>query len=292
MFRRLGESVLWGLCFWRVPRMLLGYGFSMRPSRCLVLLLFLPLVLGAARTSETNPMSAEEDFQEGQRLYRINCGNCHGMEGTTGRGARLARRTYRHGNTDAELFDLIEGGIPGTDMPGLWLEEDDIWRILLFVRSFAVAASKGCEAGTGDASLGKEIFDSKASCGACHTVGKQGGRLGPDMSFAGVQYTNEQLRRALLEPARDVAKRYRTVRIVDADGQRVEGVWMNENAYHIYIMDRAENLRSFRKADLRSLEQPEESLMPGYGDMLSPSDLDNLLAYLCTLQGAPEEPAE
>lgn len=261
-------------------------------THCLALLLCFPLVLSAARTHATNPLSATEDFQEGKRLYRINCGNCHGMEGTTGRGARLARRTYRHGNTDAELFDLIEGGIPGTDMPGLWLDEDDIWRILLFVRSFAAAASTGCEPGSGDASLGKEIFDSKASCGACHTVGTQGGRLGPDMSFAGVQYTNEQLRRALLEPARDVAKRYRTVRVVDAGGQRVEGVWMNENAYHIYIMDRAENLRSFRKADLQSLEQPEESLMPAYGDMLGAADLDNLLAYLCTLQGASEETAE
>lgn len=239
-------------------------------------------------------MSSAEDFQEGKRLYRINCGNCHGMEGTTGRGARLARRSYRHGNTDGELFDIIEGGIAGTEMPGLWLNEEDIWRILLFVRSFAATAGQGCEPGGGNASAGMEIFGTKGSCLACHTVGSGGGRLGPDMSFAGELYTSEQLRHALLEPARDIAKRYRTVRLVAEDGESVEGVWMNENAYQIYVMDRAENIRSFRKADLKSLEQPETSLMPAYGGMLSAAELDDLVAYLCSLPaGAPvEEPTQ
>ena len=264
----------------------------MQSLRYLVLLVALPLVLSAVRTHETNPMSSPEDLAEGKRLYRINCGVCHGMEGKTGRGVRLARRSYRRGNSDAELFDLIEAGVPGTDMPGLWLEEDDIWRILLFVRTFAANASESCEAGTGDPVAGKRVFETQGSCLACHTVGGIGGRLGPDMSFAGQTYTSQQLRDALLDPAREVADRYRTVRLVAKEGERVEGVQLNENLYNIYLMDRAENIRSFRKADLQSLEQPEESLMPTYGDLLSETDIDNLIAYLCTLQGIAGEDAQ
>lgn len=260
----------------------------MRLLQYVILFSAIPALLCAARTHETNPMSSPEDFEEGRRLYRINCGVCHGMEGKTGRGARLARRSYRHGNSDAALFDLIEAGVPGTEMPGLWLEEDDIWRILLFVRTFAEKASEGCDAG-GDVASGKRIFDSQGSCLACHTVGDKGGRLGPDMSFAGEQFTNEQLRDALLEPTRDVARRYRNVRLVTPEGERVEGVAMNENGYNIFVMDRSENIRSFRKDELQSLELPEESLMPAYGDLLSEDDLTNLIAYLCTLQGQPKE---
>lgn len=260
----------------------------MRLLTSIALLAVIPAVLSAARTHETNPMSSPEDFEEGRRLYRINCGVCHGMEGKTGRGARLARRSYRHGNSDAALFDLIEGGVPGTDMPGLWLDEDDIWRILLFVRTFAEKASEVCNA-SGDVAAGKRVFDSQGSCLACHTVGRRGGRLGPDMSFAGVQYTDQQLRDALLEPSREVTGRYETVRLVTAEGERVEGVVLNENSYNIFVMDRSENIRSFRKAELQSLDLPEESLMPAYGDLLSTADLENLIAYLCSLQGQAEE---
>lgn len=260
----------------------------MRLLTSIALLAVIPALLTAARTHETNPMSSPEDFEEGRRLYRINCGVCHGMEGKTGRGARLARRSYRHGNSDAALFDLIESGVPGTDMPGLWLDEDDIWRILLFVRTFAEKASEVCNT-SGDMAAGKRVFDSQGSCLACHTVGSRGGRLGPDMSFAGVQYTDQQLRDALLEPSREVTGRYETVRLVTAEGERVEGVVMNENSYNIFVMDRSENIRSFRKAELQSLDLPEESLMPAYGDLLSTADLENLIAYLCSLQGQSEE---
>ena len=261
----------------------------MRHSQYIALLLSIPLMLSAARTHETNPTGSAEDLEEGKRLYRINCGVCHGMEGKTGRGARLARRTFVRANSDAELFDLIEAGIPGTDMPGLWLEEDAIWKILLFVRTFSEAASDACEAGSGDPEVGKRIFEDQGSCLACHTVGQEGGRLGPDMTYAGVTFSSDQIRKALLEPEVDIAKRYSTVRIVTAEGERVEGVWMNENAYHIFVMDRSEEIRSFRKADLRSLGRPEESLMPAYGSLLSEDKMADLIAYLCTLQGPAKE---
>ncbi len=261
----------------------------MRALRFLVLLSAVAAALTAARTHETNPMSTPAEFDEGKKLYRIHCGVCHGMEGKTGRGSRLARRTYRHGNSDAELFDLIEAGIPGTDMPGLWLEEDEIWKILLFARTFAEKAGEACEAGSGDPEAGRRVFEAQGSCLACHTVGSKGGRLGPDMSFAGESFTSEELREALLAPSREVARRYSTVRLVTGAGERVEGVWMNENLYSIHMMDRAENIRSFRKAGLQSLELADESLMPAYGDLLTAGAIDDLIAYLCTLRGDAKE---
>ncbi len=257
--------------------------------RRLGVILWLPLILQGARSHETNPMGSAEDLAEGTRLYRIHCGVCHGMEGKTGRGARLARRSYAGGNSDAELFDLIENGVPGTDMPGLWMDEDDIWRILLFVRTLAATAGEACEPGAGDPAAGKDVFEGKGSCLACHTVGMAGGILGPDMSYAGATFSDDQLLQALREPDAEVADRYRTVRIVTSEGEAVEGVRMNENGYHIFVMDRSEEIRSFSKQGLRSLEQPAESLMPAYGDLLNSSDVEHLIAYLCTLRGPGRE---
>ena len=246
----------------------------------------------AARTHETNPFDSPEDLAAGKRLYRVNCGVCHGMEGKSGRGARLARKVHRRANTDAEMFDLIEKGVPGTDMPGLWLEEDDIWKILLFVRTFEKTAEEPCLAAPGDAARGKDIFFNRASCAACHTVGMGGGRLGPDMSFAGALFSRGQLRSALVDPHRDVARRYRTGRVVTQDGARHEGAVMAENGYSLFRMDRAEEIHAFQKAELQSGKISRESLMPSYAGVLSAADMDHLLAYLCSLRGAAKEASQ
>jgi len=245
-----------------------------------------------AQSQPTNPFSSKADFEEGRHLYRLNCGVCHGLEGKSGRGARLALHEHRRGNTDAELFAVIQNGVPGTDMPGLWLDEDEIWKVLLVVRSFEVDAGAACEARPGEAAKGKELYYQKGACSSCHTIGMGGGRLGPDLTAIGSNYDREQLRTALLEPSKDVAARYKAVRVVHR-GKSVEGALMKEDGYTLHLMDREENLHSFSKSELETIEKPEESLMPAYGSLISGSDLDDLLAYMCTLTGnASEEPSE
>ena len=67
---------------------------------------------------------------------------------------------------------------------------------------------------------------------------------------------------------------------------------MNENSYRIHLMDRSETIRSFRKAELVSFQIPPESLMPAYDKILSSGELEDLLAYLCTLRSPAKEAAE
>ena len=247
---------------------------------------FAVLFLGAilplsAQHDDRNPFSSKADLEEGAKLYRLNCGVCHGMEGKSGRGARLAVRDHRHGNTDAELFRVIQNGVPGTEMPGLWMEEDSIWKILLFVRTFEVDAGEACEPSPGDAARGAAIYREKA-CKSCHMTGGEGGRLGPDLSHIGLNYSREQLRESLLEPDKQVGAKYRTV-VVAADGSTVDGVLLNEDAYTVNLMDRGERFRRFDKAKAK-VEKPAKSLMPAYKD-LSERQMDDLLAYLCGLRG-------
>ena len=249
-------------------------------------------VSGVARTHDTNPFSSPEDLETGKRMYRASCGVCHGMQGTTGRGARLARKVHRLANSDAEMFDLLEKGSPGTDMPGLWLDEDDIWKILLFVRTLEENAEEPCVETPGDAAVGKAVFYNKGSCATCHTVGMGGGRLGPDMSHIGAGFSRDQLRTALVEPSKDVATRYLAGRVETKDGRTHEGVVMKENGYSLFLMDRSEELLSFEKADLKSFEVAKESLMPAYGGILSPADMDHLLAFMCTLRGSEKGASE
>ncbi|MEZ5366076.1 MAG: c-type cytochrome [Bryobacterales bacterium] len=235
----------------------------------------------AAQHADRNPFHSREDLEEGKRLYRLNCGVCHGMEGKSGRGARLAVRDHRHGNADAALFRVIQNGVPGTEMPGLWMDEDSIWRILLFVRTFEVNAGEACPPAPGDAARGAALYRDKA-CQTCHMTGGQGGRLGPDLTHIGLNYSREQLRESLVDPDKNVAMQYRTV-IAVAGGSTVDGVLLNEDAYTVNLLDRGERFRRFDKAKAK-IEKPAKSLMPAYQN-LSEGQMNDMLAYLCSLRG-------
>jgi putative heme-binding domain-containing protein len=247
---------------------------------------FVSILLGvalplAAQHDDRNPFRSKADLDEGARLYRLNCGVCHGLEGKSGRGARLAVRDHRHGNADAELFRVIQDGVPGTEMPGLWMDEDSIWKILLFVRTFEADAGEACAASPGDAARGAALFRDKA-CRNCHAAGGEGGRLGPDLSHVGLNYSREHLRESLVEPDKQIGAKYRTVVVVD-EGATVDGVLLNEDGYTVNLMDRGERFRRFDKSKAK-IEKPAKSLMPAYQG-LTEQQMDDLLAYLCSLRG-------
>ena len=251
-----------------------------------VVLFFAALTIPlSAQHRETNPFGSAQDLAEGKRLYRTNCGVCHGMEGKTGRGARLAVRNHRHGDSDAELFRVVQNGIPGTEMPGLWLDEDSIWKILLFVRTLEINAGEACSATPGDAERGAKSFEQ--TCRGCHMVGREGGRLGPALTYVGLNYSRDQLRDALLKPDKDIGNRFRAVEVTTKSGESFGGVLLNEDGYTVHLMDRQENLRSFDRTDLLTVKKPAKSLMPSYAG-LGEAEIEDLLAYMCGLRGGEQ----
>ena len=60
---------------------------------------------------------------------------------------------------------------------------------------------------------------------------------------------------------------------------------MNEDEYTLHIMMAGDQIRSFSKADLKTVERPAESFMPSYRSTLGPGEVDDILSYLCTLRG-------
>jgi putative heme-binding domain-containing protein len=257
--------------------------------RCVVnlgTLLLLTAGVGWAQVPNKNPFTKFEDVAEGRRLYRLDCVNCHGMDGKSGRGTRLASKFRRHGSSDREMFRTISDGVSGTEMPGLWRDAESVWQILAFVRTLEDRGSESCVAEGGDPDNGRNVVFNKGSCTTCHAVGMGGGRLGPELTFIGASRSYEHLRESLIEPGKDLPASHRTVRVMDREGARFEGIALNEDGYTIHLLDRGERIHSFSKSDLRQLEKPKESLMPSYRGVLGEAEMSDLLAYLCGLTGA------
>lgn len=237
-----------------------------------------------------NPHSSQEDVAAGGRIYHSHCAECHGLKGEGGRGPDLTRGEYRHGSTDAKLFKTIDDGIPGTQMPGVYFEEVQIWQIVAFVRSLAAGGSRATL--PGDKASGEKLFFGKAGCTGCHMVNGRGGRFGPDLSDAGSARTAHHLRTSILKPNEDLPNTWWKVDATDRSGRTYSGLRMNEDTYSIQILDKASNLLSLNKATLTRLQiDSKKSVMPSYAGKLTDAEVDDLVVYLYSLQrkGREEE---
>lgn len=224
------------------------------------------------------------DSSRGERLYLSQCSMCHGQSGEGGRGPTLARPKLLHAPDDDALRNVIRGGIAGTGMPGTRLIDAELRELAAYVRKLgrvqpAVLA--------GDPKRGEEIYRTKGACAECHTLSGNGGAFGPDLTSVGASRSPQHLRESLLNPAADFPRGFAWARAVTRGGRAVAGVRVNEDTFSIQIRDAAGKLHSLWKAELREFHKDlTKSPMPSYRSMLTPAELDDLVAYLASLQEA------
>ena len=246
-----------------------------------------------AEGSSTSPTA--EDLSLGESLFVAHCARCHGIGGGGGEGPDLRRPNLDHATDDQDLFAVIRRGIPGTGMPGTgMITEPDTWQLVGYTRSLGQTDLAPLE---GDPDRGGEIYHSKGLCFTCHIVAGKGSSLGRDLTDVGARRGPEYLRNALINPgaSRETMPRDRRgytemlmVRVLTREGEEIEGMRINEDGFTIQLRDASNRFHSFRKLDLLELErQFGKSLMQSYRDVLSPAEIDDVVAYLASLRGAP-----
>jgi len=252
--------------------------------------MLLPL-LAAASVHAQSPLDGltDGDLADGERLFRIHCARCHGIEGGGGEGSNLARPRLKYAPDDEALIDVINGGIPGTGMPAIWtLDDDQVTRVAGYVRTLGRLED---EAMPGDPVRGRTVYQTNGGCPACHIINGAGKGIGPELTYVGDQRGLEYLRRSLTDPSDAQSQTsgyqdYLTVRLRTADGF-VEGLRIEEDAFTIIVRDVGGTVHSFRKEDLVEYDKVfAHSLMPEYGTALNDRDLDDVVSYLMSLRSA------
>jgi cytochrome c oxidase cbb3-type subunit 3 len=256
-------------------------------------------LLGTARLSDAqNPFAGNaKAAKAGEYEFRINCALCHGLGARGGgRGPDLTRPIKKHAHNDAEMFQVISSGIPGTAMPangtngqGVGMTDEEIWQIVTYIRS---QEAKTAVKTLGNGARGRQLFYGDANCSLCHMVEGKGGRLGPDLTAVGTSRTREailesvrnpsrRLAWGLTEPTKEFPQEYESVTAVTADGKEIKGVTLNEDSFTVQIMDASEQIHLLEKDKLRSFQKSRESAMPAYKpDTLSDKDLEDIIAFL------------
>jgi len=133
----------------------------------------------------------------------------------------------------------------------------------------------------GDLSRGQQGF--AATCGICHTVKGQGGKIGPVLDGAGANGV-EALLRNILTPNAAMEAGYRRFRVETRDGEVLDGLFVSQDDHALVLRQpNAEDLRvpreNIKRAGFTRISVMPEGLLEG----LKPQDVSDLFAYLKTL---------
>jgi putative heme-binding domain-containing protein len=242
-----------------------------------------PLWSAQADKSTSKSATAAPDLPAGKRMFERHCALCHGIDGKGGRGPNLNRAKLFYAPDDTALKSVITEGIsPG--MPAGWFfSEDEVADIAAYVRSLGKIPSKPLP---GDVTRGAAVF-SKGACSRCHLFAGAGFAFGPDLTGVAERRSPGYVRNAIVAPAEHLPEGFLLVRASTASGRTIEGIRMNEDTFSIQLKDATGTFHSLRKQDLKDLQKLRgQSPMPSYKTILTPAELDDLIAYLFSVRGS------
>lgn len=228
------------------------------------------------------PVFAQSDIEAGRKIFEAQCGVCHGQNGTGGRGPGLNRPTLNHAPDDEALQKVISDGI-APEMPGSWqLHPHEVAKVAAYVRSLGTVPQEQLP---GDASNGAALYQAKG-CASCHMIRGAGAGLGPELTDIGARRNAAYLRQTLLNPAGSLPESFQLVEATPESGGAVRGIRVNEDTFTIQIQSFDGRFYSFRKSSLQQLRRlKDQTPMPSFQQTLTPSELDDLVAYLAGLRG-------
>lgn len=170
----------------------------------------------------------------------------------------------------AAIDALIEGGVSG-------LEEQQ-----------AKLDGLLAELPQGDVVRGQAVFNSsETACLSCHTIGYDGGQIGPDLTRIGEIRERRDLLEAIVFPSLSFVRSYEPI-VAVTDGESINGVPIEESETHLLLAVSADEQVRIPRASVEEVRPGTVSVMPaGLDDQLSTGQLADLLAFLEATQWGP-----
>ncbi|HEV3145721.1 MAG TPA: PVC-type heme-binding CxxCH protein [Gemmataceae bacterium] len=135
----------------------------------------------------------------------------------------------------------------------------------------------------GDAAKGQALF--RKQCATCHRVDNVGFEIGPDLRAAVRDKTSEQLLISILDPSREVDRRYTVYLIETKSGRQISGIVAVDSATSV-VLRRAEKAEdTVLRTQIETMTDTGKSLMPdGLEKDLNKQDVADVIAYLMNLK--------
>jgi len=138
----------------------------------------------------------------------------------------------------------------------------------------------------GDPVKGREIFAGKrVACSTCHSVGTQGGKVGPDLTKIGAIRAGRDILESILAPSSTFAQGYEPYLLLTQDGSVLTGLIARQSADAVVLRDAGGNEIQLRRDRIQQMKRAEKSVMPeGLERAMTEQEFRDLLAFLQSLK--------
>ncbi|MFP5081579.1 heme-binding protein [Pedobacter sp. JCM 36344] len=130
---------------------------------------------------------------------------------------------------------------------------------------------------------GKMMF-AATMCRSCHSIGAEGGSVGPDLTHLGTRFSEKDILEAIINPNKVISDQYAATSYYLRDGSSILGRFKSETKDKIFISQNPfspQTLRSISKKDVIVTSVSKLSIMmPGMINSLNKEELKDLIAYL------------
>src|SRR5581483_10425893 len=181
------------------------------------------------------------DVENGARLYRGNCVNCHGPDGDFIPGVDFSHGKFIHAVSDDDIAHVIINGVAGAGMPAHNFTQAQAELVVAYLRSLATTASQYSGV-PGDKARGEALVAGKGQCRTCHRINGNGSRVGPDLSDVGAFRRAGELEQSLVDPDASIAPENRYFRVVLKNGTTFTGKLLNQDTFTMQFMNSKEQL--------------------------------------------------
>jgi putative heme-binding domain-containing protein len=141
------------------------------------------------------------------------------------------------------------------------------------------------ETGSGNPYSGRSLY--RESCGKCHQLFQDGGKIGPDLT----SFKRDDLKRMLLNvvnPSAEIREGFENYLIVTADGRALNGFIADQDKQVVSLRSVAGQTLVIPRDDIEEIRVVNVSLMPeGLLKDLSEQQVRDLFAYLRSTQPLP-----
>jgi putative membrane-bound dehydrogenase-like protein len=144
----------------------------------------------------------------------------------------------------------------------------------------------------GDVGRGRRIFfGQKVACSSCHTIGNEGGHVGPDLTGVGAIRSGHDLLEAVVFPSASFVPGYE-VYVVDIGTDRLSGVIRSQSPDAVVLVTGPHGEERIPRSRIKSIQRTNVSLMPdGFDTSLTKTELTDLLAFLQAEKTGPQSAA-